>query len=96
MGMPSAVKEIGQRLGLSPIELAFMAFKESWASLLVGFPVSVVGGRTKLVLLPGSFSLLGALGLPPHPAPPLPDASGLPLKVPYRQQPSLLMFAVWL
>lgn len=75
MGMPSAVKEIGQRLGLSPIELAFMAFKESWASLLVGFPVSVVGGRTKLVLLPGSFSLLGALGLPPHPAPPLPYAS---------------------
>lgn len=66
MGMPSAVKEIGQRLGLSPIELVFMACKESWASLLVGFPVSVVGGITKLVLLPLQ-ELLPAWGSPSSP-----------------------------
>lgn len=52
MGRPSGVKEVGQSLGPSPREMVFMAFKEGWVSPLVGFPVSAVGGRAKLVCLP--------------------------------------------
>ena len=52
MGMLTCVKEIGRMLSLSPIDLAFMTFKEGWVSPLVGFPELAIGERAKLVLLP--------------------------------------------
>lgn len=93
MGRPFGVKEVGQSLGPSPIEMAFMAFKEGWVSPLVGFPVSAVGGRAKLVCLPLQ-DLLPAwgLGIPPCPALPLPYAFQPSQKSPHRQQPSVSMF----